>query len=346
MLNKLRQKFNNQVIELVSFVTLLLFISIHMAYLILFLSMKCYFMAYFNVGSIIFYLIMILFQRKRFYGAISYLTMLEIDAHMVAGCIYLGFETGFPLCIVGLPSLICAVGYFSMKERHKFKVIPSCILQLVIFIGLYCYSNNFEPQQVLSSGWRITLVMIHTVITFTFIVGFLIALVMYALVLEDKILKDSRTDKLTALPNRKALEEFYDKIKDNRKDYILAICDIDNFKSFNDKNGHLCGDYVLKEIARISKEKLEEDFICRWGGEEFVILSRITDSYDDAIEKLDSVRHGIEVHNFKYYRKNLKSTITMGAQTYEDGIDLDEWIRLADSKLYNGKKNGKNQLVS
>lgn len=346
MLNKLKQKFNNQITDFVSFMTLLLFIVVHVEYLFLFLFMKCYFMVCFNVGSILFYLTMFLFQKNRMYATLCYLTLIEIDAHMVAGSIYLGFGAGFQLCIIGLPALICAVGYFSIKETHKFKIIPCCIIQLLLFLGLYIYSTKMEPQQIISNAWEIALFVIHTLITFVFIVVFLLAFVIYVLYLEDKILKDSRTDKLTNLPNRKALEEFFEKIKDNKRDYILAICDIDNFKMFNDKNGHLCGDYVLKEIARISKEKLEDDFICRWGGEEFVILSRISDSYEDTISKLDSVRHGIEVHNFKYYRKNLKSTITMGAQDYKDDIDLDEWIRLADSKLYEGKKKGKNVLVS
>jgi len=332
-------------LSVIAYVTVTAFLSVHIIYLCLFLTVDATIMAYINVGSILFYLIMYFFIKKEWYAVLCYLVLFEIDGHMMAASIYMGFDCGFQLCLVGLPALVCFVGYFSKKRFNQFKAIPSCVILLISYGFIYFYTRDHAHKYVISSTWEAVFMTIHAVIVFFFIVFFLYGLIAYTLHLEDKILQDSRTDKLTQIPNRKALEEFYEKIKDNRDDYVLAIYDIDNFKKFNDVNGHLCGDYVLKEIAQLSKDKLYGDFICRWGGEEFVVLSRVDSSYDDTIKKLDSIRSGIELHNFKYYRKSLKSTITMGAQAYEDGMDLDEWIRSADSKLYEGKKNGKNQLV-
>ncbi|MCR5706378.1 MAG: GGDEF domain-containing protein [Acholeplasmatales bacterium] len=326
-------------------VTTISFLLIHVAYFTIFLIIGAYFLVYFNIFSVLFYALMYLLIIKGRLLTFSYLTLIEIPIHMMAGSICLGFDCGFQLCIIGLPTMVCIAGYFSRKVSSGFKVIPSCLFLVVSYFIIYFYTRYHDPYYDIADYWEITLFVIHAFITFAFIIVFLYGIVLYAYSLEKRILKDSRTDKLTQIPNRKALEEFYEKIKDNRNDYVLAIYDIDDFKKFNDVNGHLCGDYVLKEIAQLSKDKLYGDFICRWGGEEFVVLSRVDSSYDDTINKLDSIRSGIELHNFKYYRKNLKSTITMGAQTYVDGMDLDEWIRSADAKLYEGKKNGKNQLV-
>ena len=177
-------------------------------------------------------------------------------------------------------------------------------------------------------------------------ITFLAILTSYTVLLEKRIEKQSTTDRLTNIPNRNGLNDYFVRIGESKDNYMIAIFDIDNFKKFNDKNGHLCGDYVLKEIARIASENSKDDFVSRWGGEEFVVIAKIDESIEKTISKIDRIRETIENYEFNYDNKKLKSTVTIGVAEYDNYASIDDWIKSADEKLYQGKHNGKNKTVS
>ena len=138
---------------------------------------------------------------------------------------------------------------------------------------------------------------------------------------------------------------YYNRIHGQEANYIVAIFDIDDFKHFNDINGHLCGDYVLYQVAKIANDNSPNDFVSRWGGEEFVIISKIEDDIESTLKKLDRIRENINKHNFIYNNKRLKTTITIGAALFDNDESLEFWIKRADNKLYEGKQSGKNKTV-
>lgn len=185
-----------------------------------------------------------------------------------------------------------------------------------------------------------TLFATHVVVVFLFVVFYLVVFLRYALSLERKIMDESRTDGLTQISNRYGLYDYYDQQTD-RSNKVLALSDIDNFKSINDVHGHVAGDFILKRVSEVASNVLKEDFICRYGGEEFVVILDKENFFD----KLESVRKAIQNENFDYNGLKFDVTVTIGASEYEEGMSLEKWVNRADEKMYLGKNAGKNQTV-
>ncbi|MFN4226831.1 MAG: diguanylate cyclase [Candidatus Ratteibacteria bacterium] len=169
----------------------------------------------------------------------------------------------------------------------------------------------------------------------------------------DKIKTLSITDSLTQLYNRRHFEKLFleilTKSQVNYKPVSVAICDIDFFKFYNDNNGHPAGDYVLKTVAEILKKGVKgSDIICRYGGEEFILVFPDT-SKENAIKICDKLR--IAVKEFKFPNEenqpNGDLTISFGIASFpEDGLTPSELIKKADIALYEAKKTGKDKVVT
>ena len=85
---------------------------------------------------------------------------------------------------------------------------------------------------------------------------------------------------------------------------------------------------------------------CRWGGEEFILVGNTKYSTaEEQCELLNTLREQVENYNFTYNGQSLPTTITIGAARYETGMSIEEWVNIADKKLYTGKYNGKNRVV-
>ncbi|MEW6067027.1 MAG: diguanylate cyclase [Nitrospirota bacterium] len=161
----------------------------------------------------------------------------------------------------------------------------------------------------------------------------------------------SITDSLTSLFNRRYFEErFFEELQRSERhglSFSLAMVDIDDFKLFNDTEGHLAGDEVLKHIANIIKESLRVvDVVTRFGGEEFVIIMPQTDK-QEAFMVAERVRESAKTqipHFWKTFPKE-NITITVGVSTFpSDGKEMKELIRNADKALYRGKMAGKDRV--
>jgi diguanylate cyclase (GGDEF)-like protein len=157
-------------------------------------------------------------------------------------------------------------------------------------------------------------------------------------------MKESRLDQLTQINNRHALYHFYEGLKD-KTDYYLAIFDIDDFKKVNDEYGHICGDYILKRISKVVSDSMEDEFFCRYGGEEFIIISHLTGDEKTIKKHFDRIRKKIECHEFIFDGTIIPITVTMGVADYKNYQSADRWIDKADEKLYIGKGSGKNIVI-
>lgn len=122
------------------------------------------------------------------------------------------------------------------------------------------------------------------------------------------------------------------------------MMDLDYFKKINDEYGHDCGDLVLKDTAMIMRQVVRrQDCVSRWGGEEFLVFLPKT-TLAQAIDIAELLRRGIEEHAFVCKKTPLKATMTLGIAMYKNGLSLDEVIKNADIAVYQGKKNGRNQV--
>ncbi len=336
--------FYNRYVKISSECSCILFGLAHVLYLIIFSILGIRPLIVFNGISVAFYIIMFILIKKKHFLLYVFLTAIEISFYLTAANIVCGRAPGFELCFIALITLAFFSYYFSKSIEHKISPLVFVPLFMILFVFCYLWDKYNDPIIIVPDVAATILFIFHIIIVFSFSTGFLWVLVNYTVKLDKKVRDESETDKLTNIPNRKGLEKFFNKINGQEHNYLLAFFDIDNFKVFNDINGHLCGDYVLAEIARIAKENSINDFVSRWGGEEFIVVSKIEESLEETYQKIDNIRKNIESFDFKYGRKKLKSTITIGIASYDEGFTLDEWINKADKKLYYGKHHGKNQI--
>ncbi len=155
-------------------------------------------------------------------------------------------------------------------------------------------------------------------------------------------------DDLTHLFNSRYLDLVLDKEFKNAtsadKPFSLLFLDLDYFKSINDTHGHLVGSKLLVEVARVLKNCVRDnDIVCRWGGDEYVILLRGTDS-GGALKVGERIRRSIEAHRFlarEGFSLNISTCI--GVASYpEHAQDKLTLIDFADRAMYRGKKGTRN----
>ena len=165
----------------------------------------------------------------------------------------------------------------------------------------------------------------------------------------EQLAEVARRDPLTGLLNRRGFSdeaeaEIQRFIRTGREPSLL-LADLDNFKEFNDKNGHACGDYVLQQVALSLSERVRNmDEVARWGGEEFMLMFPET-SAEGAAQVAEKLRSFIENKRFEFDGQKLSVTMTFGVSTFRKGEMLESCIARADDALYKGKEAGRNQVV-
>jgi len=164
--------------------------------------------------------------------------------------------------------------------------------------------------------------------------------------------KESMTDPLTNIANRKA---FDDAMEEGRKaaadgeNVSLLMCDIDHFKKFNDTWGHQTGDQVLRLVATCLSENVKgRDTAARYGGEEFAVLLRGT-GMNAATHVADQIRKTVETK--KLVKKSTGGilgtiTISIGVARFASDETVESVIRRADACLYGAKRSGRNLVVN
>lgn len=159
------------------------------------------------------------------------------------------------------------------------------------------------------------------------------------------------SDSLTALPNRQAFDvvinTFINDAQRNEESLSMVLLDIDHFKDINDLHGHMAGDQVLIAVADSLRVNLREaDFVCRWGGEEFLILLKNCDAHN-AVQLSEKLRLAIEAVMIEFKQEMLRVTVSLGVSQWEQGEKIDALIERTDAALYQAKLAGRNrtQLV-
>ena len=319
----------------------ILYLVLHVFYLVLFLIAKLYILVYVTAGVIALYIFFFFLIYKKKYYPYALLCGNEFFAYIAVTTVMLGFNTGFHFYLIALCIVSFFTTYFSKSKNLKGSLIWVG-LSLAIYLTLYFVTKFNAPYYVIDQWLEITLFTTHAIVVFLFIASYLLVFLKYALSLEKKIMIQSRTDELTQIGNRYALFDYFE--AESKDDKIVALFDIDDFKNINDKYGHVTGDFILKRVAELATENLKDSFVCRYGGEEFVVVFN-SDNFDAVIEELESFRKNIEKETFEFENSKINLTITIGVSQYKDDISLEKWVELADEKMYFGKNNGKNKTV-
>lgn len=270
---------------------------------------------------------------------------LEVILHAILAVYYLGWDSGFHYYLVPMTMFI----FFNHKQNAAVIIIEAFTIFL-LYMALYTYthSTGYHVDVRTDVLQVLNFISIATNFTALGILGYYYRVA--SMTAEKKMERLASTDQLTKLYNRRKMREVMEqeKIRFSRSGdpFLLVLTDIDHFKKFNDSYGHDCGDYVLQQISKLMKKVLrEQDTVCRWGGEEFLLLLPSTD-YEGGMQAVEKLREAIESKQFEFAGNTFSVTMTFGVARFEKDDHLDSCIKRADEALYTGKNAGRNQVVS
>jgi len=154
----------------------------------------------------------------------------------------------------------------------------------------------------------------------------------------------ARLDPLTGLSNRRTLERRILETTADGSPFVVAFLDIDHFKHINDTYGHLAGDSVLRGLASILQKRLRpNDRLGRYGGEEFCAILPET-ALANAAKIGEELRALVEAYAFVAEDKRINVTISIGAGSLGEGMEMADLYRRADEMLYQAKRTGRNKV--
>ena len=232
--------------------------------------------------------------------------------------------------------------------------IALVLVALVLTALMYLDYNGFTPQNPNSPGMVLTgrfITLVSLCLASTLVV-WRFAQVSRGLL--EKIERQSVTDYLTGIFNRRGIEAILlsEVGRARRTDDWLSviITDVDRFKLYNDTNGHQLGDRCLVSVAQIIDDcsGRTADVVGRFGGEEFIVILPGTDPVG-AVKVAEDIRHKLIAENIPYGPDNPEPvTLTLGVVSARGHAieSVEQLVRQADAALYRGKHQGRNRVVS
>ena len=340
-------------------ITGILLSLVHLFFLCLFLVLGVRAMYLYNVGAVLIYAgIAIITGKVARYTYIFIVTFIEILFHSILASLTLGWEWGFMTYTLGLiPAsfyIAYTVDYF--KKKLRIPAIASAIVFTCFLLVREITSNNGGMYDgVFSDRVVHATYLFNMMLTFILLWGiaFLFSLEVYYmqhnLENENISLEElANHDPLTHLMNRRSMDSYLEescyRARKKREKFSIIMADIDDFKKINDTYGHSAGDAVLVEASSVvSGAVREEDHVCRWGGEEIVILVR--SGMEEAKSVAWRICHEIAAKEITFGEYSINVTMTLGVAEYRDGESVFEIVERADKRMYEGKLRGKNRVV-
>ncbi|MGN0154295.1 MAG: GGDEF domain-containing protein [Lachnospiraceae bacterium] len=314
----------------------------------------------YNAAITIFYFYLSFFAlKKKKYVLIYIATVIEVLFHSAMASLLLGWDCGFMIYTIA----IIPVAFYLTYTLPHFEgsiaapvISSTAVVVCYMLVRVICgrcepfYKGNYPDN--LPAG----LYYFNSIVTFVLMVSFSILFALEIRYMQRQLEQENHTlgqianyDPLTHLLNRRSMDTRLKYVMENavstKKTFSLIMADLDDFKRINDTYGHECGDKVLITISDIITRNLrEEDCVCRWGGEEILIL--INADLEVSGKVAERIRKEVEETVISYKENEVRVTVTLGVSTYQEGIEIPVMIEYADRKLYEGKNNGKNQVVA
>lgn len=340
-------------------IILTLIAVIHFVFMVVFFVMGVYFMAIYNTAIVIMYYVLSkAISNIKELGKLYFVVLAEIVIHSCMASLFVGWNFGFMFYLSGLipASFYMAFSIKAFKRRLLYPIVTTSVIfvSYMIILTLAHIIQPFYPD--CGAGFRIFCTYMNIIVGLctAFLFSALFAVEVNSMQLrmeseQERLEDEASYDPLTHFLNRRSMDERLNLTHRNAIindiPYSLIMADIDHFKQFNDSYGHDCGDFVLQNISKIMTAQIRsKDSACRWGGEEFLIL--VNDGPEIAVEVAERIRSAIETHEFYYEGKTLHVTITLGVSGYYSSSKVKTLIEIADKRLYKGKENGRNQVVS
>ena len=336
------------------FFTTLVLLSVHIVLLSTMIYARVTPLIYINILSCVIYMFCTLLCKYGHPAPVYMSIFCEVSMYVILSTYYIGWDCA-PYCyLLGITPTLIYFGYYLMGTKHKELLFLLLLCDFIIYVILYFNFHNVIPPYIVSEGVKNFSVIFATFVL-VFGVIFYSIVYIYGAELKENSLKQENeqltiaatTDTLTHLLNRRGFLAIIEGLmKEPNSYFCIAFCDIDNFKRVNDGYGHDAGDEVLKHIAKIIRKEMTGCDICRWGGEEIVILMK---DYDIGVakSKMEYIRKRVESSSTLFYNKKIDHTLTIGVEEYNHQVTKpDDIIKVADARMYYGKQHGKNVVIS
>ncbi|MBQ7066020.1 MAG: GGDEF domain-containing protein [Lachnospiraceae bacterium] len=311
--------------------------------------------AYNCVNSLAFLFACIMLHKKKKWTYIITI-YLGIFIFMILAVLYLGWDYGFQQYCIGFVASFVFTDFYMSRER-KFSRFTKFIVafDIILYVGLRLWTYEhpyiyFIDNKSLVSFFYIS----NSLIGFSFLIMYLCIYSSTVHRLENSLTEMANLDPLTGISNRRKMQQMLkyvmEEYETQQYQTVIAMIDIDYFKKINDTYGHDAGDEVLVMLAKILRDKHEENesfHVSRWGGEEFLVFyERHQKSREEVIQEFDALRQKIQDTVIQYNQSNINITVTIGLAFYEKGETIHSLIKVADKNLYEGKNAGRNRVVS
>ncbi len=332
---------------------------IHFVFMVAFYIMGVYFMGIYNTAIVIlYYSCAKIISNIKNLGRLYFVVMGEVVLHSCLATIMVGWNYGFMFYLTALIPISFYLAFSIVSFRRKL-IYPFVTAGVVFFSYMLILTLAHGVTPVYPNcpaAFRVFFtylnIIIGLVLNFLFSALFAVEVNSMQLRMEseqERLEDEASYDPLTHFLNRRSMDERLNHTHRNalinNVPYSLIMADIDHFKKVNDSYGHDCGDFVLQNISRLIQAQIRaKDSVCRWGGEEFLIL--INDGPEIAVEVANRIRSSIEAFEFIYEGKTIHVTITLGVSGYYSSSKVRTLIEIADKRLYKGKENGRNQVIS
>ena len=332
---------------------------VHLCMTILFYIAGVRLMFIYNALTVLFYIgITVITGRVYRFTYVFIATFIEILLHSVLASLLVGWNWGFMSYTLGLVPLSFYIAYTVpyFKQNFRIPLIYSAIVFVCyFFVREYCVYKGSILEVVVSEVFIDRVYLFNIILTFCFlwVVALLFSLEVYYmqhhLESENTSLEQlANYDPLTKLMNRRSMDIYLrdaiERAEQKGEMLCIIMTDIDDFKKINDTYGHAAGDIVLEEVSGIILEDVrDEDCVCRWGGEEILILIR--SAQDTAANVAQRICKDIAASRIDIGEEKIAITMTLGVTQYRENDSVDTIVERADRSMYKGKKNGKNQVV-
>ncbi len=325
----------------------------HISFGVFFYIYKAPILFYFNLVSILVYIICFEVLRRRQKGIYTFIVFAEIYIFMMLGVVCLGWNYGFQHYCIGFAASAVFSDYFVERSRslkRRAIIIGGCNLAIYLVLRFWTYYT--QPVYVPGNEFFQNLFYVgNTISGFGFMIMYIAIYSDTVHRMEQELFELAHKDHLTGLHNRRHMMRILRAfIEDEEKEkFAIAMMDVDYFKNVNDTYGHDAGDKVLKTMSEILKEESAGNasiMPCRWGGEEFLLaLSDYNGNKEEIMASLEALRKRVEERIICHEEQEIRITVTVGVAFYESGLSLNELLKAADNKLYEGKEGGRNKVV-
>lgn len=316
--------------------------TVDVSFFFLFLFLGSPILAWVNVISVGMYVAGYYALRRKHNRLAVRLIWLEVIGHSALGTILIGWGSGFHYYLM----MFIPVLFITMPLR---RAVVSLVWLWGYYVGLSILMWSIDPIQPISAGALLGVHVFNLSVVFamfSYLSYFYLQMVLSG---QRKLRRLATIDSLTGLFNRRhasyLAEKEISRFRRSGHPVSFMLLDVDHFKLINDLYGHEMGDTILTEIGRLIPIQLRsQDFVARWGGEEFLVVLPDT-RIERAFASAERVREALRIHDWEAITgKELNVTVSVGVSELGENDDLGAVVSRADQALYRGKAGGRNRV--